>query len=78
MIVPSIDLQNGAAVQLVGGREKALDAGDPLPIAERFRVAGDLAVVDLDAALGQGTNAPLVRRLVRYAPCRVVKSFAPT
>jgi len=71
MIVPSIDLQNGAAVQLVGGREKALDAGDPLPIAERFRVAGDLAVVDLDAALGQGTNAPLVRRLVRYAPCRV-------
>ena len=33
MIIPSIDLQNGHAVQLIGGREKALDAGDPRPIA---------------------------------------------
>ena len=36
MIIPSIDLQNGHAVQLIGGREKVLDAGDPRPIAERF------------------------------------------
>ena len=40
MLVPSIDLMNGSAVQLVGGKEKALDAGDPLPIAEKFRLAG--------------------------------------
>jgi phosphoribosylformimino-5-aminoimidazole carboxamide ribotide isomerase len=71
MIVPSIDLMDGQAVQLVGGREKALDAGDPRPIAERFRVAGEIAVIDLDAALGRGSNADLVRALCRIAPCRV-------
>lgn len=71
MIVPSIDLMGGHAVQLVGGKEKALDAGDPRPIAERFAVAGEIAVVDLDAALGKGDNAALIRELCRIAPCRV-------
>lgn len=71
MIVPSIDLMGGQAVQLVGGKEKALDAGDPLPIAERFSLAGEIAVVDLDAALGKGDNAALIRDLCRAAPCRV-------
>ncbi|HQH28033.1 MAG TPA: HisA/HisF-related TIM barrel protein, partial [Oligoflexia bacterium] len=63
MIIPSIDLMNGQAVQLVGGKEKALDAGDPLPIAERFSVAGEIAVIDLDAALGRGSNAQVVNAL---------------
>jgi phosphoribosyl-ATP pyrophosphohydrolase len=71
MIIPSIDLMNGSAVQLVGGRERALDAGDPRPIAERFRLAGEVAVVDLDAALGNGDNASVIRELLRIAPCRV-------
>lgn len=71
MIIPSIDLMGGQAVQLVGGKEKALDAGDPRPIAERFAVAGEIAVVDLDAALGKGDNAAVIRDLCRIAPCRV-------
>lgn len=71
MIVPSIDVMNGRAVQLVGGREMALDAGDPLAVAERFAVAGELAVIDLDAALGRGTNRDVVRELVRRHRCRV-------
>lgn len=71
MIVPSIDLMDGHAVQLVGGRDKALDAGDPLAVAERFAVVGELAVIDLDAALGRGSNCGLVRELVRRHPCRV-------
>lgn len=71
MIIPSIDIMTGQAVQLVGGRDKRIEAGDPRPIAERFRLAGDIAVVDLDAALGQGDNTELVRELCRMAPCRV-------
>ena len=71
MIVPSIDLMAGQAVQLIGGKEHALDAGDPLPIAERFRLAGEIAVIDLDAALGRGENAALVEKLCAVARCRV-------
>lgn len=71
MIIPSIDVMEGQAVQLVGGKAKALDAGDPRPIAEGFRLAGEVAVVDLDAALGRGSNAAQVRELLRIAPCRV-------
>ncbi len=71
MIVPSIDLMGGQTVQLVGGKEKALDAGDPRPIAERFGIAGEIAVVDLDAALGKGDNAALIRDVCRVAECRV-------
>jgi phosphoribosyl-ATP pyrophosphohydrolase/phosphoribosyl-AMP cyclohydrolase len=71
VIVPSIDIMDGDAVQLVGGRDKALSAGDPLALAERFAIVGDIAVVDLDAALGLGSNADLVRRICRVASCRV-------
>ncbi len=71
MIIPSIDLMNGNAVQLVGGKEKKIDAGDPRPIMERFRLAGDVAVIDLDAALGQGSNAELIRELAQMGRVRV-------
>src|SRR5882672_674495 len=71
MIVPSIDVMNGRAVQLRHGREFVLDGGDPLERLEQFAVAGEVAVVDLDAALGQGSNAALIGTMVRRAPCRV-------
>ena len=71
MIVPSIDIMGGRAVQLRRGREFVLDGGDPVERLEQFSVAGEVAVVDLDAALGQGSNAELIQGLVRRAPCRV-------
>lgn len=72
MIVPSIDLQGGATVQLVGGERLALEAGDPSPIAGRFAVAGEIAVIDLDAAMGRGSNAALIERLLDAGHlCRV-------
>ena len=67
MIVPSIDLMGGQTVQLIGGKEHALDAGDPRPIAARFAIAGEIAVVDLDGALGRGSNSELIHELVRPA-----------
>ena len=71
MIIPSIDLQGGQAVQLVGGVEKALNAGDPRPLAERFGRVGEVAVIDLDAALSEGTNQEVIQDLLELAPCRV-------
>lgn len=71
MIVPSIDVMGGSTVQLVGGREKKLDAGDPRLLAPKFGVAGEIALIDLDAAIGTGSNRELLREVVRLAPCRV-------
>jgi phosphoribosyl-AMP cyclohydrolase / phosphoribosyl-ATP pyrophosphohydrolase len=71
VIVPSIDLEAGHAVQLIGGAEKALDAGDPRPLATRYGRVGEIAVVDLDAALGKGSNAEIIGDLIDLAPCRV-------
>lgn len=71
MIIPSIDLMDGNAVQLIGGKEKSIDAGDPRPIARRFARAGEIAVIDLDAALGRGDNRDVIKQLLAIAPCRV-------
>ena len=62
---------SGRAVQLRRGRELVLDGGDPLERLAEFSVAGEVAVVDLDAALGRGSNSSLIERMVRVAPCRV-------
>jgi phosphoribosyl-ATP pyrophosphohydrolase len=70
MIVPSIDLMAGRAVQLVGGHGEPVTSADPFEMAERFTAVGELAVIDLDAALGRGSNAEVVRELVGRYPCR--------
>lgn len=71
MIIPSIDLMGGQAVQLVGGRDLEMEAGDPEAWARRFGIVGEVAVVDLDAALGKGSNAEAIRRLLPICRCRV-------
>ncbi len=71
MIIPSIDLMDGRAVQLRQGKEFVLDGGDPFERLDEFSVAGEVAVVDLDAAMGKGSNTATIRELVRRAPCRV-------
>jgi phosphoribosyl-ATP pyrophosphohydrolase len=71
MIIPSIDIMNGRAVQLRGGKELVLEGGDPIERLAQFSIAGEVAVVDLDAALGKGSNSDLMREMVRLAPCRV-------
>lgn len=72
MIVPSIDLQGNCAVQLVEGKTLAINAGDPLPIAKRFSRVGEIAPIDLDAAMGKArNNRALIEDLVAQFPCRV-------
>lgn len=62
---------SGRAVQLRHGREFVMDGGDPMAWLERFALVGEVAIVDLDAALGKGSNAALIRNMVRRADCRV-------
>lgn len=71
MIVPSVDIRGGRAVQLERGDELRVDAGDPRPIAERFGRVGEIAAIDLDAAMGTGTNRETIESLLPLAPCRV-------
>lgn len=70
MIIPCIDLMGGKAVQLVRGRKKALEA-DAMAMVRKFRGFPLIHVIDLDAALGQGSNDGLVARLCAKIPCRV-------
>src|SRR5579883_541674 len=71
VIVPCIDLQDGRAVQLVHGRKLRLAVEDVFGLLERFRDYPLLHVIDLDAAMGRGSNARLVGRICRRAPMRV-------
>ncbi|OWU65258.1 MAG: phosphoribosyl-ATP diphosphatase [Armatimonadetes bacterium Cent15-Ar3] len=71
MIIPSIDLQSGKAVQLIGGKEFAVDGGDPLNWASEFGIAGEIGVIDLDAALGTGNNRESIVGILRDHQCRV-------
>ena len=71
MIIPSIDLQSGKAVQLIGGKEFAVDGGDPMAWAREFGIAGEIVVIDLDAALGTGNNRETILGILKDHRCRV-------
>ena len=71
MIVPCIDLMGGRAVQLVRGRRLALAVDDVVGLLARFRRYRWLHLIDLDAALGRGSNLALVRELCARAPMKV-------
>ena len=60
MIIPCIDLMDGKVVQLVQGREKALEGEAPLEMLRRFAAFPQIQVIDLDAAIGSGSNDALV------------------
>ena len=71
MIIPCIDLMGGKVVQLVQGREKALEGDAPLAMLEKFAAFPQIQVIDLDAAIGSGSNDSVVALLASKARCRV-------
>ncbi|MBI1332502.1 MAG: phosphoribosyl-ATP diphosphatase [Armatimonadetes bacterium] len=71
MIIPSIDLQSGKAVQLIGGKDFAIDGGDPQNWANEFGLASEIAVIDLDAAMNTGSNRETIVSLLKGRRCRV-------
>jgi phosphoribosylformimino-5-aminoimidazole carboxamide ribotide isomerase len=71
MIIPCIDLMDGKVVQLVQGREKALEGDSPEEMLHKFAAFPEIQVIDLDAAMGRGSNSGLVRLLASKAVTRV-------
>ncbi len=67
IVIPCIDLMGGKVVQLVRGREKALEAESPEAMLERFARFPVVQVIDLDQAIGQGSNLPIVQRIAGQA-----------
>lgn len=67
-IIPAIDLKDGHCVQLVGGdlAQERIRLPDPVAQALAFEAQGAeiLHVVDLDRALGRGSNLQLVKMIL--------------
>jgi phosphoribosylformimino-5-aminoimidazole carboxamide ribotide isomerase len=71
MLIPSIDLQDGAVVQLVQGDRLAIKDEDVFRWVRRFERFPKVQVIDLDAAMGKGDNLTLVRQIAGSLSCRV-------
>ena len=71
MLIPAIDLQGGAVVQLVQGDRLAITDHDVFRWVKRFERFPKVQVIDLDAAMGAGDNLPLVRQIAGALSCRV-------
>jgi phosphoribosylformimino-5-aminoimidazole carboxamide ribotide isomerase len=71
MLIPSIDLMGGKIVQLVQGERKALEFDNFSEWIARFRKYPMVQVIDLDAAMGSGSNEALVRKICAELSCQV-------
>lgn len=76
MVISSIDLKNGHVVQLKNGKELVLQRDDADALISEFNFYGEVAVIDLDAALGnvdakgKTANTALLQRLLRQGNVR--------
>jgi len=65
VLIPSIDLMGGKIVQLVQGEKKALEFENFSEWIERFSHYPVVQLIDLDAAMGKGSNRKLIGEFCR-------------
>ncbi len=76
MVISSIDLKNGHVVQLKNGKELVLQRDDADALIADFDMYGEVAVIDLDAALGNvdekgnTANTALLKSLLHHGNVR--------
>ena len=77
MVISSIDLKGGHVVQLKNGKDLVLQRDDADSLISEFNKYGEVAVIDLDAALGNTdekgntANTDLLKSLLRRGNVRV-------
>jgi phosphoribosylformimino-5-aminoimidazole carboxamide ribotide isomerase len=71
MLIPAIDLKDGAVVQLGQGEQLAIRDDDVTKWVTRFAGFPKVQVIDLDAAMGTGDNLAIVRTIAGSLTCRV-------
>lgn len=77
MIISSIDLKDGKVVQLRQGKDLVLERDNPDELIAEFNRYGEVAIIDLDAALrntapdGSTANSAILKRLLRRGNVRV-------
>jgi phosphoribosylformimino-5-aminoimidazole carboxamide ribotide isomerase len=71
VLIPSIDVKDGAVVQLVQGERLAIRDADVFAWVRRFERFPKVQVIDLDAAMATGDNLTLVREIAARLSCRV-------
>jgi phosphoribosylformimino-5-aminoimidazole carboxamide ribotide isomerase len=70
VLIPSIDLMGGKIVQLVQGEKKALEFDDFEYWIGRFSSFPLVQLIDLDAAMGHGSNRELIAAICKRLPCQ--------
>jgi len=67
-IIPAIDIMNGQVVRLYKGdpKQKTIYSDNPIEIAKKWEQNGAdmLHIVDLDAALGMGSNLSIIKKII--------------
>src|SRR5215813_102126 len=71
MLIPAIDLKDGAVVQLVQGEKLAIRDDDIEKWVKRFERFPKVQLIDLDAAMGSGDNLAIICQIAPRLTCRV-------
>eukprot|EP01120_Amphizonella_sp_Union-15-10_P015723 TRINITY_DN8138_c0_g1_i1.p1 TRINITY_DN8138_c0_g1~~TRINITY_DN8138_c0_g1_i1.p1 ORF type:complete len:433 (-),score=82.24 TRINITY_DN8138_c0_g1_i1:75-1373(-) len=72
MIISSIEISKGRAVGLVGtDRLQRLDAENPITLAKKSSLFGEMCVWDWDHYFENGSNQSILKQILKFNSCRI-------